>query len=480
MRSFSFSVAILLAAGIFFNVNSSPDVSCVSMESPRAGAVVSAPLCTVAVKACDQVASIKFVAHYTLPRQNRDTALLLGHITHPPFKLIWNTDSVPNQLYKGMTFLTETSLKSGERLSFRQGGIFIANKPVSFPVAAIPFAQGNGTELFTKTVSRGRTPFTVYVSACWTKDGIRFFTRAEAPVIFSSASKDKLAGMGVEICIDPADSRKPYPPPQAFSLMIPLDGAPFRMYYRPVFSADGSFAIATDREPCGCAHEINKEDGKGFDIAVTVPGALLGTALPDSFGCNVIVRLPGDNGQIMNISWNDAPESELLSPYGWGTVRLLQKPFFSSLWMLWLMSFGAGLLLSLLGGSVYFFIKKRSVSFEQFEQTEEEKKLSDQVYQFIDEAITTKDLSLHWAAKKLGLLPKKVDLLIKKRKEKNFRDYIMALRIEIAKERLRSSHSSVASIAESCGFKNVSEMEKYFSKFCRTTPLKYRKENQVA
>jgi transcriptional regulator GlxA family with amidase domain len=56
----------------------------------------------------------------------------------------------------------------------------------------------------------------------------------------------------------------------------------------------------------------------------------------------------------------------------------------------------------------------------------------------------------------------------------------MALRIEIAKERLRSSHSSVASIAESCGFKNVSEMEKYFSKFCRITPLKYRKENQVA
>jgi hypothetical protein len=30
------------------------------------------------------------------------------------------------------------------------------------------------------------------------------------------------------------------------------------------------------------------------------------------------------------------------------------------------------------------------------------------------------------------------------------------------------------------GFKNVGEMEKYFSRFCRKTPLDYRKENQVA
>jgi AraC-like DNA-binding protein len=450
------------------------------MESPRAGAVVSAPLCTVAVKACDQVASINFVARYALPVQNRDTTLLLGRITHPPFKLIWNTESVPNQLYKGMTFLIGAALKSGERLSFKQGGIFIVNKPIPSPRAAIPFAQNNGFMLFTKTDSRGRTPLTVYVSASWAKDGIRFFTKAAAPVIFSSVPKDKLAGMGIEVCIDPSNSRKPYPPPQAFNIAVPLDGPPFRIVYRPVFSSDGSFTVATDREPCRCVYEVIKEDGKGFDITVNVPGALFGAALPDSFECNVIVRLPDDNGQIASISWIDAPESELLSPFSWGTVSLLPKPFLSSLWMVWLMSFGAGLLLSLLGGSVYFFIRKRSVSFEQFEQTEEEKNLSDQVYQFIDEVITKKDLSLHWVAEKLGLQSKRVDGVIKKHKEKNFHDYIMAMRIEIAKERLRSSHSSETSIAESCGFKNVGEMEKYFSKFCRTTPLKYRKENQVA
>jgi AraC-like DNA-binding protein len=480
MKSFPFSLSTILAAGISLNAASSPNVSCVSLESPRAGTVVSAPLCTVEVKACDQVASINVIARYTLPKQNRDTSLLLGHIKHPPFMLVWNTDMVPNQLYKGMTLITEATLKNGEYLSSRQGGIFIANKRVIFPVAAIPFSRKNGNMLFTKTIFSGRTPLTVFVSASLTVDGVRFFTRAEAPVNFSGAPKDKLAAMGVEVCIDPSNSRKPYPPPQAFTIVAPLDGAPFRMVYRPVFSSDGSFTPATDREPCGCAFETGKEDGKGFTIALTVPGALFGAAVPDSFGCNVIVRLPGENGQIVSMSWIDAPESDLLSPFAWGTIAPRPKPLLGSLWMAWLLCFGAGLLLSLLGGSVYFFIKKRSVSFEQFEQTEEEKKLSDQVYQFIDEAITVKDLSLTWVAEKLGLQAKKVDALIKKHKEKNFHDYMMTLRIEIAKERLRSSHSSVASIAESCGFKNVGEMEKYFSRFCRTTPLAYRKENQVA
>jgi len=79
----------------------------------------------------------------------------------------------------------------------------------------------------------------------------------------------------------------------------------------------------------------------------------------------------------------------------------------------------------------------------------------------------------------MGINAKKIESIIKKNKQKNFKDFIMSLRIEIVKERLRSSHASEINIAESCGFKNISEMEKYFKKFCHTTPYNYRKENQV-
>jgi len=480
MKRYLVPLFLVLAAGMGITVRAGAAASCISFESPRSGAVVSAPLCTVAVKACDQVGSITFSARYSLAGQNRDTLVALGRVKRPLFSFVWNAGSVPNQLYKGMTLIAEASFTNGQRVSFKQGGVFIANKPVPFFAAAIPFAKGEGSLLFAKNVAAGRAPGAAHVAACWNKGGITILTKAQAAFNFSGASKDKLAAMGVEVCIDPSLSRKPYPPQQAFSFAVPLDGPPFRILYKPVFSEDGSFSIATEREPYACANEVHKEDGKGFTIDVTVPAALFGATLPDSFGCNVVVRLPGENGQITSISWTESPESDQLSPYTWGTVTLLPKPFFSSGWMQWFMSFVAGLLLALLGGGVFFFIRKRTMSFDQFEQTEEEKKLSDQVCQFIDEAITFKELSLDWAAEKLGLTQGRISAVLKKCGGKNFRDYIMAQRIEIAKERLRSSHSSVASIAESCGFKNVGEMEKYFSRICRTTPLRYRKDNQVA
>ena len=158
---------------------------------------------------------------------------------------------------------------------------------------------------------------------------------------------------------------------------------------------------------------------------------------------------------------------------------MLPQPFYSNPYWLGLMGFGGGLVVTLIAGIIVLFVRRKSVTFEKFEQSEEEKKLSDQIYQIIDESVTRKDLTVAGVGEKLSMAPGRVEKLIRKHKGKTFREFIMFLRIEIAKERLRSSHSSETSIAESCGFKNVAEMEKYFKKFCRTTPFAFRKENQV-
>jgi AraC-like DNA-binding protein len=471
---------LLLLAGGLVAAWAIPDTLCVTVESPKQGAVISAPSCTVAVKVCDQIAAITFIAKYSLQDLGRDTSFVLGHITHPPFTLIWNTNAAPNQLGSGMSFLIVALFKSGERLFLQQDHIYLANKPVLSPVASIPYADGNGLLLYTKTLTAGRTPLTVHVSMGQTSEGIRLYAKASGDSFFTSLQKENLSTMGIEVCIDPSLSRKPFMPSNAFSISVPLEGVPFVTKNRPVFLPNDSFDIIASREPCSCSYKINKKDVNGFDISVMVPNKLFGPSLPNSFGCNVIVRVSDENNQIINISWIDAPQAAFLSPFLWGTVKLLPKPFLNSLWVLWFISFGAGLIVSILGGFFYFLMKKRSVSFENFEQTEEEKNQSEKIYQLISENISKKDLTLQWIAEKLKLPPKKVANLLKKNKGKSFKDYAMSLRIEIVKERLRSSHSSETFIATSCGFKNVSEMEKYFSKFQRTTPFKYRKENQVA
>ena len=130
MRRIISALAFALVAGSFLHVNSAVDSSCLAIDSPRQGTIVTTPLCTVAVTACDQVSAISFTAHFIVADAKGDTSLFLGRITHGPFKLIWNTDAVPNQLYKGMSFSADALLRSGERISRTVGGVFIANKPV--------------------------------------------------------------------------------------------------------------------------------------------------------------------------------------------------------------------------------------------------------------------------------------------------------------------------------------------------------------
>lgn len=478
IRIFSALVCIL-AAGFFLHVNSAADSSCITIDSPRQGMVITTPLCTVAVTACDRVSAISFAAHFLAAGGAGDTSLFLGRITHPPFKLIWNTDAVPNQLYKGMSFSVDAVLRGGERISPTVSGVFLANKPSVTPLATIPWSSSDGYPLFARTMSDGRGPLGIHVSAWWNRDGIRFIARAEAPAVFKPGMKEKLGDAGIEICIDPRLSRNPFPPPDAFSLVFPLAGKPFTTRYRPLQGPQGSFDIATTKEPCECPFEITMDNRKGFTASVLVPASLFGSYLPDSFGCNVIARLPGDNDQIVRLSWIDAPSFMAFSPFVWASVVRLEGPLYGDIPVLGLLSFGAGLALALVVGLVVRFMRRRSLSFAEFEQSEEEKTMSDQIYQVIDETVTTSGLTLAQVAEKLGMPPRRVEKLIRKHKGKTFREFILFLRTEIAKERLRSSHSNAPSIAESCGFKNVAEMEKCFKKFCRTTPARFRRENQV-
>ncbi len=480
MRRFYLAAALAGGAGPFLLANAVVASSCFTIASPREGTVISSPLCTVSVAACNQVNSINVVAHFELPGDKGDTALLLGHITHPPFKLLWNTDGIPNQLFTGMSFSAEATMRSGERVTHTVGGVFIANKPFVSPVAFIPFSLSAGSVLFSRMVSGAQMPLGARVSAAWSLKGVRFLVRATAPIAFGEANTGLLARAGCEICIDPGPARAPYPSQKAFSIVIPLFGPPVRSLFSPVSDSSGAFHVRENTAPFPLPHKIDKEDLKGFKISATVPVSLFGSQVPDSFGCSVIVRVPGDSGAITTLPWVTAPRSMMLSPFYWGTVKLSPRPFYRTPLILWFLSFGAGLIVALAAGMAFLLIRKRPASFERFEQSEEDKALSDQIYQLIDESITRKDITLHWVGEKMGMTPKKIEGIIRRHKGWSFRDFIMFLRIEIAKERLRSSHSSEASIAESCGFRNVNEMEKYFAKFCHTTPFKIRKENQVA
>lgn len=453
---------------------------CLSIELPEQGSIITTPLCTIAVRACGLISAVHFRAQYGLTERAGDTTIAISDVTSPPFKFVWNTEPLPNVVYRGITLIAEGALKNGIRQTVSRQGIFIENKAIFRPVSMIPFAKTGGTPVFSQSFSARRYPATVHASACWYNDALNFTIRVLTPVVFNSLPRELLSETGIDLCLDPWLLRHPYPSDSTVIITVPLEGKPFITMYRPVWVREGSFNILSSKTIVPCVYDIRKEDTKGFAISLSVSRDILAGSLPDSFGCNIIVKIPGDNNQPARLSWNNTTGQNAYSPVLWGMVRLIPRPFFQNRIVQWLSAFLAGLLLSLAVGSLLFLVKKKSPTFEKFEQTEEEKALSDKVYQFTEEHITKKDLSLHWVAQNLNLQAHVIERLLKKYKGKNFRMYIMFLRIEIAKERLRSSHAGEKSIAESCGFRSVTEMEKYFFKFNRTTPYKYRKENQVA
>jgi AraC-like DNA-binding protein len=469
----------VLGQGVF-PANAEPgDTSCVTLESPKGGAVIRSETCTLSVKACEKVASVNFSAQYGLPQKSSDTVAFLVRITHAPFKYFWNMKDVPNQLLKGMSVFTDVVFKDGGRQALQQKGVFAVHRQIPSVRASIPFSINHGAELFTKTISIGHSSVSVHATACFNDKSVRFFIRAATALFYVSNPAVKLSECGVDICLDPFLDKKPYPSERALILSFPLGGQQYATRYEPVFGNGGAFDLVTKRIDNPCNAIIKKEDFKGFGIDVTVPKQLFGAVLPDSFGCAIIIKVPTDEGQTAAVSWIEAPHQHDYCPILWPRIVLLPKPLLARTWVLGALSFLAGLLLCIGSGLVFGRFTRRSTAVEKFEQSEEEKNVCNTVFQFIEKNITQKEISLPWVAEKLALPARKIESLVKKYHQKPFRDFLMSLRIEIAKERLRSSHSSETAIAESCGFKNVNEMEKYFSRFCRTTPFKFRKENQV-
>jgi transcriptional regulator GlxA family with amidase domain len=157
---------------------------------------------------------------------------------------------------------------------------------------------------------------------------------------------------------------------------------------------------------------------------------------------------------------------------------LKPKPLTKSFVFLWVLYFGVGLLGTQIVWASRGFWRKRD-SLVRFEYAEKNRDLLRRIERALQEHVTEKDLDSNKLAALVPASPRRIEKVLKKGRGETFQTLLMRSRVEIAKERLRSSRSSEAFVANSCGFKNVDEMEKCFARFCRTTPFKYRREFHV-
>ena len=109
-------------------------------------------------------------------------------------------------------------------------------------------------------------------------------------------------------------------------------------------------------------------------------------------------------------------------------------------------------------------IRKAALYLEKIMQTDKP---------FLDE-----ELNLNRLAEKSGHTASHLSQIINQHFKMNFYDFVNHYRIEEAKKMLVSSDYdklSLLGIAFDCGFKSKSSFNRYFKKFCRTTPSEFKK-----
>ena len=84
-------------------------------------------------------------------------------------------------------------------------------------------------------------------------------------------------------------------------------------------------------------------------------------------------------------------------------------------------------------------------------------------------------INLRSVAKEAGLNPVYLGALFKKETGINFKDYLISIRIDKAKELLLNTDETIKAIADHVGYKDVRYFSKLFMKTVGLTPNEYRK-----
>ncbi|KMQ51143.1 hypothetical protein CHISP_1849 [Chitinispirillum alkaliphilum] len=476
----TFQKTLLKISGLLclcFSVLNASD-TCIRFTRPLAGSVIYQPNCTIAISTeCSNISRVEFIAQFQTT-DNQVEKKSLGLINRAPFKLIWKTDNIPNQHYSGITLFAKAELSDRTTTKIKQEGIFLLHHGIELDEREIPYSYAglNLADDFIYPLDTS-SPNASSGSLSWNENKLLVIAEIDHPDLQNAGLK-QLENSGVEILINPGSDPKPYLNNNILNFYIPLSGTPLRISHNQVFSSDGSFGVESKRQRTAYPHLVKRTGPSTYVVNFHIPKEIFEDGIPDNLGCNIIIKLSDKTGNITMHSWSGGGHKELYSPTHWHRFYKRSKPFYLNWSFLWGVFFTIGFSVAYISTPVIKKIKRSTAGNKK--RTEEEFRLFEKLHSFIDKELTKKDLDIEYISVCAELSPSKLNKIVRRNTGYSFSKYLMFCRIELACERLRSSRSSEASIADLCGFSDVNQMEKYFMKFHRTTPFKYRQEQQVS
>jgi AraC-like DNA-binding protein len=456
---------------------------CLKFIAPSQGSIITAPTCTLGVdSSCKPIYKTEIKVRYFPENADTEVIKTIGKIYRAPFKQIWDLQDIPNQLFMGIGVIIEVSFSDGDVSGLFREGIFLTHKGVIYPEGKkISYEYPHPSRLsLDSNVFPLITGGSVAIGIFWNERELAFKIDVHDTSFIAAAPDKVLEQSGIEILLDPMFKRKPYPTEDIMIYVIPLaNKSPYRITYKPQWSDSGSFRLNPSSLRSNFDYSVSRFDRNGYTVLFSIPRYLFGQALPEKMAYNILVKKADTSGSVTTSSLIGAHGYNNYSPFLWPALSFNPKPLLKTRWIIWVFSFIVGLLLPLLVyGILLLSIKDRPIVLH-VNRPDEKSKVFQNIKETINLHITRKDITLNEIANELGIQPQRLELIVRKVTGMSFKNYVMYLRTEIVCERLRSSHSSEVSIADTCGFKNVSEMERFFQKFHHTTPVNFRKSQQI-
>lgn len=471
-------IITLLLSTMAFAVESNS--ACSKFISPQKMDLIKDSLFTFAVEACDSIESVNFKIRYTQTNGIPKT-IPLGMISRRPFKLLRPINDIPNQLTKGITCFAECIYENGDVLTIVREGVFLAHKelpPLNYSVKLEKKSEKGRnkgillTSDFTK--DKGQAKVT------WNEKNIHFRISINSPLFYSSAQKNTLSKCGITICLDPTNSSTPQITEKIKILRFPTTGNATELKVISGYNSSDRFVIKEKSRKWSHPYKCKLYDFKGYTYSINVPiDEIKGLSAGDTIGCNIIATVFDEEQNLVDLAWRSGEESLIYSPLAYGQMKLEKKSINFSLIFLWFISFIIGTAITFI---VILIIKKvqKNDDIQKFEASEKDEKLLENIEAIIDAEITNINFSIENITAKLSTTPKRVNHLIRQSFKISFDKHILNCRMEIVKERLRSSNASEAAIAKACGFSSVDDMEKAFRSTYKVTPYRFREENRVS
>ena len=434
---------------------------CIDFLAPVPGGVITTPACTLLIEEEDcphRIRKVEFQASYFPANSDTATVISIGSVTSPPYTLIWDISQLPNQLFSGASLFAEATLSNGEAESVRREGVFFLHQKVDRPVYELPyeFTGAHTTSVDPMALPIPRPDMSINASIYWNDKELVFNVDVADPQFDTKVTREQLAAIGTEILIDPSKSRKPFPGKEVFIYSIPLNGKPYRIMYKAVPDDSGTFKFETSTSPCDFNTLITKNSRQGFTIYFPVPIGTFGPRFPESIGCNIVVKTLSPGGRVARSSWVKAGVYNTYSPFLWGELRLRPRPIFMNRPLVGGLTFGIGFFITLVIAALIMLLHRPAVK-KVAAQSEADRQQFASIKEVFDSQVIASDVTIESVAKALNVPPRSLSALIRRTTGMEFQTYVMFARIEIAKERLRSSHCTEDSIAEACGFGSRAE-----------------------